>query len=208
MQHLITSWGYLAVFGLMLLESACIPVPSEVTMPLAGAISAGAVAGAHLNLALVIAVGTLGNLAGSYIAWGVGRAWGPIAVHRYGRYLWLRDADVARAQRWFERHGAASIFFARLLPVVRTFISLPAGVAAMPPLRFGLYTLAGCLPWTVGFAWAGHAIGANWKTVDSAFHGPTYIAAAIVIVAVLAGLVMLWRRNRHGAVSESADADG
>lgn len=207
MQHLIASWGYLAVFALMLLESACVPVPSEVTMPLAGAISAGAVAGAHLSLPLVIAVGTLGNLAGSYIAWGVGRAWGPGAVHRYGRYLWLRDADVARAHRWFERHGAASIFFARLLPVVRTFISLPAGVAGMPPWRFGLYTMAGCLPWTAGFAWAGYAIGANWKSVDNAFHGPTYIVAAIVVVAVLAGLIVLWRRNRRGSVSESADAE-
>ncbi len=206
MQHLITSWGYVAVFALMLLESACIPVPSEVTMPLAGAISAGAVVGAHLSLPVVIAVGTLGNLAGSYVAWGVGRAWGPAAVRRYGRYLWLRESDVARAHRWFERHGAASIFFARLLPVVRTFISLPAGIAAMPPLRFGLYTLAGCLPWTIAFGWAGYAIGANWKSVANGLHGPTYIVAGIVVAAVLAGLVALWRRNRRGAAGETSES--
>ena len=132
MQQFISSYGYLAVFILMLAESACIPVPSELTMLFAGALSAGAVAGAHLNLVLVIAAGVAGNVAGSYLAWGIGIYGGRAAWHRWGRYFLLRDDDIDRAERWFTRHGTKAVFFGRLLPVVRTFISLPAGLARMP----------------------------------------------------------------------------
>src|SRR5690348_6751137 len=111
----------------MLAESACIPVPSELTMLFAGALSAGAVAGAHLNLVLVITAGVAGNVAGSYLAWGIGVYGGRAAWHRWGRYILLRDDDIDRAERWFGRHGTKAVFFGRLLPVVRTFISLPAG---------------------------------------------------------------------------------
>src|SRR6202035_5719226 len=131
-QQFIVSYGYLAVFILMLAESACIPVPSELTMVFAGALAAGAVAGAHLNLILVIAAGVAGNVAGSYLAWGIGIYGGRAAWHRWGRYILLRDDDIDRAERWFGRHGTKAVFFGRLLPVVRTFISLPAGLARMP----------------------------------------------------------------------------
>ena len=132
MQGFISSYGYLAIFILMLAESACIPVPSELTMLFAGALSAGAVAGAHLNLVLAITAGVAGNVAGSYLAWGIGAYGGRAAWHRWGRYMLLRDDDIDRAEGWFGRHGTKAVFFGRLLPVVRTFISLPATLPATP----------------------------------------------------------------------------
>jgi len=181
-------------------ESACIPVPSEVTMVFGGALAAGAVPGAHLNLALVIAVGVAGNVVGSYIAWGVGAYGGRAAWRRWGRYVLLRPSDIDRADRWFDRHGTKAVLFGRLLPVVRTFISLPAGIARMPPVRFGIYTLIGCIPWTAALAWAGYAVGANWQHVVSAFHGVTYALVAVIVLLVVAAIVLLVRRRirEHG----------
>jgi membrane protein DedA with SNARE-associated domain len=200
MQAFIAHYGYIAIFVLMLAESACIPVPSELTMLFGGALAAGAVAGAHLNLALVVTAGVAGNVAGSYLAWALGRYGGRSACRRFGRYLLLRDDDISRAERWFSRHGTKAVFFGRLLPVIRTFISLPAGFADMPPLRFGLYTAAGCVPWTLGLAWAGFIVGANWRTVAAAFRGPTYaLAAAVAALIVIASIVALRRRRRARA---------
>ena len=200
MQQFIASYGYLAIFVLMVAESACIPVPSEVTMVFGGALAAGAVPGAHLNLALVIAVGVAGNVVGSYIAWGVGAYGGRAAWRRWGRYVLLQPSDIDRADRWFDRHGTKAVLFGRLLPVVRTFISLPAGIARMPPVRFGIYTLIGCIPWTAALAWAGYAVGANWQHVVSAFHGVTYALVAVIVLLVVAAIVLLVRRRirEHG----------
>lgn len=192
MQHLITSGGYAAVFALMIAESACIPVPSEVIMLLGGALAATG----RLNLVVVIALGALGNLVGSFIAWAVGSAGGRPALRRWGRYIWLKDGDVDRAETWFEHHGQAAVFFGRLLPVVRTFISLPAGVARMEPVRFGAYTLAGSIPWTAGLGIAGYAVGSNWGTVSGWFHGATYALAALVVLALVVVAGMLGRRRR------------
>lgn len=198
MQQFIASYGYLAIFVLMMAESACIPVPSEVTMVFGGALAAGAVTGAHLNLPLVIAVGVAGNVAGSYIAWGVGAYGGRAAWRRWGRYLLLRPGDIDRADRWFSRHGTKAVFLGRLLPVIRTFISLPAGITRMPPLRFGIYTLAGCIPWTAALAWAGYAVGANWQHIVSAFHGVTYALAAVIVLLAVVAIALLVRRRIQG----------
>ena len=135
MQHFITQYSYLAVFLLMLAESACIPVPSEVIMLLGGALAAGAVPGAHPSLAGIIAAGVLGNVAGSYVAWAVGRYAGLTAARRWGRRIGIREREIDRATAWFERHGRAAVLVGRLIPVVRTFISLPAGFAEMPAAR-------------------------------------------------------------------------
>lgn len=208
MQQFIASYGYLAIFVLMVAESACIPVPSELTMVFGGALAAGAVAGAHLNLILVIAAGVAGNVVGSYIAWGVGAYGGRAAWRRWGRYILLRPDDIDRADRWFTRHGTKAVFFGRLLPVVRTFISLPAGIARMPPARFGIYTLAGCIPWTAALAWAGYAVGANWQHVVSAFHGATYVIVAVIVLLVVAAIVFLVRRrirDRRGEPGRERD---
>ena len=197
MQHFIGSFGYLAIFVLMVAESACSPVPSELTMPLGGALAAGAVSGAHLSLPLVIGVGIAGNVAGSYVAWAAGLYGGPAAWRRLGRFALGWEDSIKRSQRWFDRWGARAVFFGRLLPVIRTFISLPAGFARMPPVRFGIYTTAGCVPWIAGLAWAGYAAGANWQRVASVVRGPTYVVAGVALLLVLGGIVLFVLRARR-----------
>ena len=196
-QHFITQYGYLAVFLLMLAESACIPIPSEVIMLFGGALAAGAVPGAHPSLLGIIVAGVAGNLAGSYVAWAVGKYAGQAAVHRWGRRVGIREHDIDRATTWFERHGASAVLFGRVVPVVRTFISLPAGFAGMPAIRFGLFTTLGCIPWTAALAIAGYALGANWQSVANGFHGPTYAIAGIIVVAAAAAIVLHLRRARR-----------
>jgi membrane protein DedA with SNARE-associated domain len=195
-QHFITQYSYLAVFVLMLAESACIPVPSEVIMLFGGALAAGAVAGAHPSLAGIIAAGVAGNVAGSYVAWAVGRYAGLAAVRRWGRRVGIREREISRATGWFDRHGPAAVLVGRLIPVVRTFISLPAGFAAMPPLRFGVYTTLGCIPWTAALGIAGYALGAKWQSVANGFHGPSYAIAGIIAVARAAAVIVHFRRGR------------
>ncbi|HEX3592676.1 MAG TPA: DedA family protein [Pseudonocardiaceae bacterium] len=195
MPQFIAHYGYVAVFLLMVAESACIPIPSELIMLLAGALAGGAVAGAHLDLVTVIVLGALGNVVGSYLAWAVGRYAGRSAVRRWGRYVLLTEHDVDRAQRWFDRHGTWSVLVGRVVPVVRTFISLPAGLATMPPLRFGVATAVGCLPWTAALGVLGYVVGTRWQAVADAFHGPTYALAGLVAVLLVAGAVVFVRRR-------------
>ena len=198
MQHFIATYGYAAIFLLMLAESACIPIPSELIMTFGGALAAGAVHGTHLNLIAVIAAGVAGNVAGSYVAWAVGRYGGQAALRRWGRVIRLREHDLDRANAWFERHGAWAVLIGRCLPVVRTFISLPAGIAGMDPLRFGIYTTIGSIPWTAALAYAGYAIGANWHSVVDGFKGPTYIVAAVVVIGLGIAAWRYARRRRSG----------
>ena len=194
--RLVQNGGYVAIFVLMLAESACIPIPSEATMLFGGAVAAGAIVGAshHLNFVLVGLMGTLGNLVGSWIAYGVGRAGGRPLIERWGRSVLLRPHDLDRAEAWFADHGEAAVFFSRLLPVVRTFISLPAGVAEMPLGRFTLYTVAGCLPWTFALAGIGYAVGSSWHTIEK------YIALIGIVVAIVLVVLIAWwvaRRMRE-----------
>ncbi len=204
MQHLIATYGYLAIFLLMVLESACIPVPSELIMTFGGALAAGAVPGTKLNLIGVIIAGVAGNVVGSYIAWAAGRYGGQALVRRPGRRGWIREHDLDRATRWFDRYGGRAVLIGRLLPVIRTFISLPAGFADMNPVRFGVYTTIGCIPWTAALAYAGYAVGSNWQSIVNGFHGPTYIIAAIVVLALAVAAWRYLRRRR----AEPAPADG
>jgi len=194
MQHFIATYGYAAVFLLMLAESACIPVPSELIMTFGGALAAGAIPGTSLSLAGVILAGLAGNVAGSYLAWAVGRYGGQPALRRWGHRLWIREHELDRAIGWFDRHGARAVLLGRLLPVVRTFISLPAGISGMAPARFGIYTTIGCLPWTAALAAAGYAVGANWQSIANGFHTPTYIIAALIVIAVA---IAAWRHARQ-----------
>jgi membrane protein DedA with SNARE-associated domain len=205
MQHFIATYGYAAIFVLMLLESACIPIPSELTMAFGGALAAGAVAGAHLNLVLVIVMGVLGNVVGSYIAWAVGLYLGQAALRRWGRRIWLREHDIDRANAWFERHGPKAVLIGRLLPVIRTFISLPAGFAGMRPLKFGIYTTIGCIPWTAAIAGAGYAVGKNWNSIYHGISQTGYIIGAIVVVLIV---IVLWRFFRKRRAEFHAEEEG
>lgn len=184
--------GYLAVLLLMTLESACIPIPSEVIMLFGGALAGGlVVAGVHLHLSVVgIALaGVAGNLIGSLIAYAVGRWAGRAAIERWGRFVRIRPHDLARAETFFERRGDAAVLIGRVLPVVRTFISLPAGIARMPLGRFAVLTTIGCLPWTFALAFLGKAVASDWRSIESGFSTAT-IFVAVVIVAVIAGLLL------------------
>jgi len=206
-QQFITNYGYLAVFLLMLAESACIPVPSEVIMLFGGALAGGAVPGVHPSLAGIVLAGVLGNVAGSYLAWAVGWYAGLPAVRRWGGKVGIRDHEIDRATRWFDKYGPVAVLVGRVVPVVRTFISLPAGFAKMPALPFGLYTTIGCIPWTAALGIAGYALGANWQQVANDFHGPTYVIVGLIAVGLVAAVILHFRRrrrNRGGAEAASS----
>ena len=212
MENFISQYGYIAVFLLMVAESACIPVPSEVTMMLGGALAAGAVVNSsgatHPLLIGIVAAGVLGNVVGSYIAWAVGKYAGQAAIRRWGRRIGIREHEIDRATAWFERHGPAAVLVGRVIPVIRTFISLPAGFADMRAGKFGLYTTLGCIPWTAALAIAGYAVGANWKSVSKDFNGPTYAIAGILVVALVVGFVRYRRRQRAAEASGSGGPSG
>src|SRR5205814_9409953 len=186
-------------FVLMGAQRACVRIPSEATMLFAGFAVADPGASAaqhHLTLVGIVLAGVLGNLVGSWIAYGVGRAGRLELVERHGRWLHLQPRHIAWADRWFARYGSAAVFFSRMLPIVRTFISLPAGVAKMPFVRFTVFTLAGCVPWVLGLGRAGEAVGAEWKGVRKGFD---YVDYAVVALVVLALIYLIIRRRRRGA---------
>jgi membrane protein DedA with SNARE-associated domain len=185
----IGSAGDLGVFVLMLLESACIPVPSEAIMLFAGfSVSKG-----ELTLFGVVAAGVLGNLAGSWIAYAVGY-FGRIDLLEKNKLIHISPKHLKWADDWFARYGAATVFFSRMLPIVRTFISLPAGVAKMPFWRFTAYTLAGCIPWVLALALVGEAVGENWEDWRHKLGYLDYLVAA----AIVAGAVYLLVKRRRG----------
>ena len=209
MEHFIVSeisrHGYLAIFLLMTLESACIPIPSEAIMLFGGALAAGiTVAGVqagHLNLIAVALVGAFGNLLGSAIAYWVGRTGGRTAIDKWGKYVLLRHKDMDKAEAFFAKRGEVAVLIGRVLPVVRTFISLPAGIAEMPVFKFGLFTLIGSLPWTFALAYTGNAVAGNWQSI-SKYSTPISLVFALIIVA----LIVWWyirRRQAMAAVSQN-----
>jgi membrane protein DedA with SNARE-associated domain len=199
----IGHYGYVAIFALMLLGSACVPIPSEIVMAFAGALASSTFAervlgdpSKSLSLVVVIAVGVVASLVGSWIAYWIGYAGGRPLIERWGRYLLLRPHEVDRAHAWFERHGQGAVFFSRMLPLVRAFISLPAGVARMSFGRFTLYTTLGLLPWTIGLALAGRALGNRWTSVEKLI-APISIALAVALLAA----AIWWIAKRRSRVS-------
>jgi membrane protein DedA with SNARE-associated domain len=150
----------------------------------------------------VFVAGVLGNVAGSYIAWAVGKYAGQAAIARWGRRVGIREHEIDKATVWFERHGPVAVLVGRVIPVIRTFISLPAGFAGMRAGIFGVYTTLGVIPWTAALTVAGYALGANWEHVANDFHGPTYAIAGIVVV----GVVVLFIRRRKAAAAAAAES--
>lgn len=195
----VADYGYLAIFALMLLESACIPIPSEVTMLVGGALTTTAFAGAghELSLFWVTFWGVAGNVVGSWLAYWAGAASGRDLVDRHGRWVLIRPHDVDRADEWFDRRGDLTVFLTRMMPVIRTFISLPAGMAKMPFGRFTAYTIAGCIPWTFALAWLGARLGARWHTVEELLRPVSWLI--VIAVAGIAAVFVLrrWRLVRR-----------
>jgi membrane protein DedA with SNARE-associated domain len=195
--NVIGDLGLFGVFVLMLAESACIPIPSEATMLFAGF----NVADGHYPLWQPVAVGVGGNLVGSWIAYGVGWYGRVDLLEKHGSKLHIKPEHLAWADRWFERHGESTVFFTRMLPIIRTFISLPAGVARMPFWRFTAFTVAGCVPWVLLLTVIGREAGNNWRDWKDYFSYVDYVMAA----AIVAGIVYLvLRRRRRRTAAETA----
>lgn len=191
----VGSWGYTGIFVLMALESACIPIPSEVTMPVGGLLASEG----KLSFFWVGMVGALANLAGSLVAYSAGMGGARPLLEKHGRYLLIRRHDLERADAWFERYGDWAVFVSRLLPVVRTFISLPAGVARMPLLRFSVLTFVGCLPWSFALAWTGLLLGDNWERILPYMEPVSYAIAALLLVGLIYWFVRRSARRREAA---------
>jgi membrane protein DedA with SNARE-associated domain len=208
--HFVRDAGLPAVFVLMVAESACVPIPSEATMLFAGfAVADPGASSAHHHLTLVgiVAAGVLGNLVGSWIAYGIGRAGRLELIERHGRWLHLKPSHIAWADRWFARYGDPAIFFSRMLPIVRTFISLPAGIAKVPFARFTVLTLAGCIPWVLALALVGEAVGNEWTNVRKGFEYVDYAVVALVVLGIVYAVIR--RRRGRGDTGEPAvDAAG
>lgn len=189
----ISRLGYAGIVLLMAIESACIPLPSEIIMPFSGYL----VYTGRFNLWLVGVAGALGCVAGSLVAYWVGMYGGRPLIEKYGRYLLVSRHDLDLADRWFDRFGEVIVFASRLLPAIRTFIAFPAGVARMNLKKFVIYTFAGSLPWCIGLAYVGQRLGEKWDkdpTLKTLFHRFDFIIGIVIALAVV---WWVWRHLKH-----------
>ena len=194
MQSIIHHYGYWGLLFLSILTSACFPIPSEVAYGFAGALCTTAITGhAQFNVASVILVGTLGSLIGSIIAYEVGRYAGRAIVDRWGKWLLLTHKDLDSAERWFDKYGDASVLIGRVIPVVRSFLSVPAGLAEMNRVRFAVLTTIGSAIWVALITGLGYAAGKNWNHVSKDFHAAQWPIVAIVVLGVAWAI---WHRIR------------
>jgi membrane protein DedA with SNARE-associated domain len=192
--NVVSDLGLAGIFVLMLFESACVPIPSEATMLFAGFnVSEG-----KYSLFAAVAVGSAANLVGSWIAYAVGYYGRIELLEKHGKALHIKPSHLEWADRWFERYGSWAVFFSRMLPIIRTFISLPAGVARMPFWKFSVLTLAGCVPWIFMLTFIGKQVGANWEDWKNSLHYVDYTVLALIVVGIVY-LVVRWRRNRNRA---------
>lgn len=169
--------GYWGIFIGMAIESACIPLPSEAIMLFSGFM----VAVGLLNFWVVVAAGVLGNLAGSVLTYWFGASGGRALLLKYGRYVLINTGHLVKAERWFYRYGDWAVFLARNLPVIRTFISLPAGIARMNFVKFFIYTLVGCIPWNIALTYLGFKLGKNWHLIEPYLRPVSYLILAVLI---------------------------
>jgi membrane protein DedA with SNARE-associated domain len=209
--HFVREAGLPAVFVLMAVGSACIPIPSEVVMLFAGfAVADPGSSGAHHHLTMpgIVLAGLLGTMVGSWIAYAVGRGGRLELLERHGHLLHMGPAQIDRADRWFRRYGDLAVLFGRMVPLVRAFVSLPAGVARMPIVRFTVLSLIGSIPWVLALAFAGHAVGGDWTSVRKGFEYVDYAVLALVVVGILYAIVRRRRRPAVVAPASSAESQG
>ncbi|HUZ19594.1 MAG TPA: DedA family protein [Acidimicrobiales bacterium] len=199
MESFLQHSGYLALVVLAFAEACCIPFPSEITFGFAGFLSASGslgTSGHHLNLVAVIVLGTVAEVAGSFVSYGIGRVGGRPLVERVGRYVLLTTADLDRAERWFDGRGEFSVLVGRAMPLIRSFVSVVAGVAEMSPLRFGVFSLIGTAIYTAAVASAGYALNGAWHSLVHGFSLAGYVLAALVVVTVAAFIAHRWSSLR------------
>jgi membrane protein DedA with SNARE-associated domain len=199
MQSFLVSHAIYAIVLFGVLEAMCIPISSELTFLLGGAIASGGVAASqqHPSLLLVIVVGTLAELAGSYISYYVGRVGGKPLVRRWGRYILVTEGDVARAERFLVGRGVWALPVARMLPFVRAFASIVAGFVDIPPVRFGVLSLIGTLAYVVALSSIGYSLGGEWSKINHSLSVATYILVAVVVVAIIGFVIYRLREFRR-----------
>jgi membrane protein DedA with SNARE-associated domain len=197
--NVVGDLGLAGVFLLMTAESACIPIPSEATMLFAGF----NVSDGHYSLFAAAGVGVVANLVGSWISYAIGYYGRIDLLEKHGGKLHIKKSHLEWADRWFEQHGDATVFFARLLPIIRTFISLPAGVARMPFWRFTALTVAGCIPWVFALAFIGKQAGDRWEKWKDSLH---YVDYAVVVLVVVGIVYLIVRRRRGGGSGDESPA--
>jgi membrane protein DedA with SNARE-associated domain len=195
MESFLTHWGYAAIFLFGFLEACCIPIPSEITFGFAGVLAGEG----HLNIVAVIVVGTIAELIGSYVAYGVGRVGGRPLVHRFGRYLLITQADIDRAERFVAGRGIWAIPVGRALPVVRTFVSIVAGFIEVPPLLFGVLSLIGTAIWVTVISLVGYGVGSAWQSVAHGLAVAGYVILAVAVIAIAALIAYRVREVRREA---------
>jgi membrane protein DedA with SNARE-associated domain len=198
---LITSFGYAGIFFAMALESACIPFPSEIIMPFSGFV----VSEGKLGLLGITLSGALGNLFGSVVAYEVGLKGGRPFLDKYGKYFLLSQKKLDLADDWFRKYGDRAVLISRILPVIRTYISLPAGIAGMDFKKFVFYTFMGSLPWCLVLGYIGVLLGTQWNSLKGWFH----ILDAIIIISllcILMYLVLKYRKN-NGSTDQSSSLE-
>jgi membrane protein DedA with SNARE-associated domain len=200
--HLVSSFGYIAIFLLSVAQSCCVPTSSELTLGFAGALAATG----HLNLVGAILVGASGEVVGAYIAWAIGRTAGRAIVDRYGKFLLLTHHDLDRAEAWYARHERWGVFGARLVPVIRNFAALPAGVAEVSVVPFGVLTAAGSLLWDGAMAGIGYGVGSRWHAIVHAFSDAGYVLGALAVLAIVVLIAHRWRS--YGVQIRGAGAGG
>ncbi len=192
--------GLPGIFLLMAPESACIPIPSEPTMLFAGfAVSQG-----EYGLWAAVMVASVANLIGSWIAYAVGYYGRIELLEKHGKALHIKKSHLEWADRWFERYGSYAVFFSRMLPIIRTFISLPAGVARMPFWKFSVLTFLGCVPWILMLTFIGKQVGSNWEDWKDSLHYVDYAVAAIIVLAALFFAQRWWRGRRNRPATDAA----
>ena len=184
---IIQSLGYMGIFLAMALESAGILIPSEVIMPFSGFLASQG----HFNFWLIVAVGTVANLVGSLILYFISKSGGRWLLEKYGKYVLISKDEIDKGDKWFKKYGIKAVFFGRIIPVVRTFISLPAGVAKVNLLKFAIFTILGSLPWNFALTYAGYKAGENWDFLGSYFRKFDILIVAIVVI-----LIVLFIRSR------------
>ena len=208
MESFLQHSGYLALVVLAFAEACCIPFPSEITFGFAGFLSASAsvgTSGHHLNLAAVIVLGTIAEVVGSFVSFGVGRFGGRPLVERLGRYVLLTTADLDHAERWFDGKGEFSVLIGRAMPLIRSFVSLVAGAAEMSPLRFGVFSLIGTAIYTAAVASTGYTLNGAWHSLVHGFSLAGYVLLALAVLTVGAFIAHRWSSLRkHGGRPEVA----
>jgi membrane protein DedA with SNARE-associated domain len=202
MESFLTSAGYAALILFGFLEAACIPISSEITFGFAGVLAYQG----HLNLALVIIIGSLAELGGSYASYAVGRVGGRPLVHKLGRFVLVTESDVARAERFLEGRGAWAIPVGRMLPFVRAFISIVAGLVRVPAGRFGVLSLIGTVIYAAALSSAGYALGSTWNSVSHGLAVVGYVLFALIVVAIAGFVGYRWRAFRREAQLRTASA--